>query len=67
MAISSPLDLPDDAVNVVIKPEFELGVCAVATTAIIGFGGLLDEAAYWLHATILVDDVIGQAQVEQRQ
>lgn len=53
-----PLELPDGAIDVRVVADSALGVSAVCLVAATGFGYRLDEAAYWLHATCLVDELI---------
>jgi hypothetical protein len=54
-----PLRLPDGAVNVRVVADSVLAVSAVCLVAGPGFGYRLDEAAFWLHTTCLVDELIG--------
>ena len=56
-----PLHLPDGSVGVRVCADSMLGVCAVCVAAGPGFGYRLDEAAHWLHAACLVDELIESA------
>ena len=57
LAQSCPLDIPDDAIDVVVRSDRELGAAAVGVTASLGFGCGLDEAAFWLNAACIVAEL----------
>ena len=59
VAAASPLALPADAVDVVIRPDLELGVCVVRVgIGRPGYGGRVDEAAFRLLSACMVDEVV---------
>ena len=53
-----PLQLPEGSVDVRVCADTMLGVCAVCVSGRPGFGYRLDEAAHWLHAACLVEELI---------
>lgn len=53
-----PLQLPDGSIGVRVVADTVLAVSAVCLVAGPGFGYRLDEAAFWLHAACLVDELI---------
>ncbi len=58
---TSPLELPEGSVEVRVWADSMLCACAVSLSAGPGFGYRLDEAALWLHAACLVDELIESA------
>jgi hypothetical protein len=51
-----------DAMEIVVKPDLELGVCAVRVSAVPPAGGLpLDELATWVLTTCLVEELLAEA------
>jgi hypothetical protein len=56
-----PFQLPEDAINVVVRPDHELGVAVVRVAADVGFGCRLDEVAFWLLSTCLTAELLASA------
>lgn len=62
-----PLDVPDDALDVVVTPDPDLGTCAVRISATHPRPvPQIDEAAFWLLAACAVDELVSWATSEIR-